>query len=113
MESFIHLKSKFGGNGEYNDHAHHKEHKGSLSRGCCCCSSLGVCCYCPLGGSGYPDSGFPQQVGFVGGYFPLVLGYYCFSFFLSFWHYSTDGPDFPYSTVQKYEIVEWERVEQS
>jgi hypothetical protein len=81
--------------------------------GCCCCSSLGVCCYCPLGGSGYLDSGCPQQVGFVGGYFHLVPGYYCFSFFLSSWHYSTDGMDFPYSTVQKYEVVEWERDEQS
>jgi hypothetical protein len=52
-------------------------------------------------------------VGFVGGYFHLILGYYCFSFFLSCWHYSTDEMDFPYSTIQKYEVVEWERAEQS
>jgi hypothetical protein len=28
-----------------------------------------------------------------------------------FFLYSTDGMDFPYSTVQKYEAIEWERVE--
>jgi hypothetical protein len=32
-------------------------------------------------------------------------------FFLSFWHYWTGGPNFPYSVVQNFEIVEWERVE--
>jgi hypothetical protein len=73
-----------------------------------------VDCYCfPLGGFGFLDFDFPQQDGFVGGYFLLVLGCYCFSFFLSSWNYSADGLDFPYSIVQKYEPVEWERVEQS
>jgi hypothetical protein len=51
---------KFGGNGEYNGHAHRKEHKESSFGGCCYCSSLGVCYYWPLGGSGSPDSGSPQ-----------------------------------------------------
>jgi hypothetical protein len=55
----------------------------------------------------------PRQVGSVGGDSPLVLDYYCFIFFLSFWHYSTDGLDFPYSVVQNFDIVEWERAEQS
>ena len=105
------LSQQFGGNGEYNDHAQHKEHYGRSSGVCCCFSSLVICFYFPLGGSGYPGSGSPQQVGFVGGYFPLVLGYYCFSFFPYSWHYSTDGTDFPYS--QNFEIVEWERDEQS
>jgi len=43
----------------------------------------------------------------------LALGYYCFGFFLSFWNYSTNELDFPYSIVQKSEYVEWERVEQN
>jgi hypothetical protein len=43
----------------------------------------------------------------------MVLGYYCFGFFLSSWHYSADGMDLLYLIVQKYEIVEWERVEKS
>jgi hypothetical protein len=77
------------------------------------CSSLGVFYYCPLWGSGYPSYGFPQQVGFVGGYFPLVMGYYCFGFFFYFWHYSVDGLDFSCSVVQNFKIVEWERVEKS
>jgi hypothetical protein len=34
-------------------------------------------------------------------------------FFLSFWHYSTDGSDFSYSVVQNFDIAEWERDEQS
>jgi hypothetical protein len=72
-----------------------------------------VCYYFPLGGSGSPDSGCPRQVGSVGGDSLLVLDYYCFSFFLSFWHYSTDGLDFPYSVVQNFDIVEWERAEQN
>jgi hypothetical protein len=73
-----------------------------------------VDCYCfPLGGFGCLDSGFPHEDGFVGGYFLLVPGCYCFIFFLSSWNYSVDELDFPYSTVQKHEPVEWERDEQS
>jgi hypothetical protein len=73
-----------------------------------------VDCYCfRLGGFGFLDSGCPQQDDFVGGHFLLVLGCYCFDFSLSYWNYSTDGLDFTYSIVQKSEIVEWERVEQS
>jgi hypothetical protein len=57
----------------------------------------------------------PEQVGSVGGGFGslLVLDYYCFGFFLSFWHCSTDGSDFSYSVVQNFDIVEWERDEQN
>jgi hypothetical protein len=76
----------------YNDHTHWKGNKGSSSGGCCY-SSLGISFYFPLGSSGSPDSGFPQQVGYVRGCFPLVLGYYCFIFSLCFWHYSIDRPD--------------------
>jgi hypothetical protein len=73
-----------------------------------------VDCYCfPLGGFHFLDYGFPQQDGFVRGYFLLVLGCYYFIFFLSSWHYSNDGMDFPYLNVQNHEPVEWERVEQS
>jgi hypothetical protein len=64
-------------------------------------------------GFGCLDFGFPQWDGFVGGYFLLVPGYYCFSFSLSSWHYSADGMDFTHSTVQNPESVEWERVEQN
>jgi hypothetical protein len=38
---------------------------------------------------------------------------YCFDFSLSFWNYSTNGSDFPYSVVQNFDIVEWERDEQN
>jgi hypothetical protein len=73
-----------------------------------------VDCYCfPLGGFGCLDSGFPQWDGFVGGYFLLVMGCYYFGFFLSSSHYSTDEPDFQYSSIQNHEPVEWERVEQN
>jgi hypothetical protein len=69
-----------------------------------------VDCYCwPLAGFSCLDSDFPQRDNFVGGYFLLVSGCYCFVFFLCSWNYSVDGLDFPYSTVQKYEAVEWER----
>jgi hypothetical protein len=72
-----------------------------------------VDCYCfPLGGSGCLDSDCPQQGGFVGDYFLLVPGFYCFSFFLYSWHYSVDESYFPYSTIQKHEPVEWEMDEQ-
>jgi hypothetical protein len=71
-------------------------------------------CYCfPLGGFGFPDSGFPQWDGFVGGSFLLVRGCYCFDFFLYSWHYSIDGMDFLYSNIKNYEPVEWERAKQS
>jgi hypothetical protein len=67
--------------------------------------------YCfPIGGFGCLDSGCPQRDGFVGGYFLLVMGCYYFSFFLSSWHYLTDELDFPYSSIQKHEPVEWERA---
>jgi hypothetical protein len=33
--------------------------------------------------------------------------------FLSFWNYSMDGLDFPYSVVRNFDIAEWERVEQN
>jgi hypothetical protein len=73
-----------------------------------------VYCYCfPLGGFGCHDLGCPQRDNFVGDYFLLVPGCYCFSFFLSSWHYLVDEPYFPYSTVQNFEPVEWERAEQS
>jgi hypothetical protein len=72
-----------------------------------------VCYYCPHEGSGSLDSGCPQRVGFVGDDSLLALGYYCFSFFLSFWHYSTDGSGWPYSVVQNFDIAEWERAEQN
>jgi hypothetical protein len=73
-----------------------------------------VDCYCfPIGGFGCLDSGCPQQVGFVRGYFLLVPSCYCFGFFLSSWNYSTNGMDFPYSITQKHELVEWEKDEQN
>jgi hypothetical protein len=73
-----------------------------------------VDCYCCLlGGFVFLDSGFPQRGGFVGGYFLLVLSCYCFNFSLFYWNYSTDGLNVPYSSVQNFESVEWERVEQS
>jgi hypothetical protein len=112
MEYFIRLNSVIQVNGEYNDHSHCKGHKGSSFR-VCCCSSLGICFYFPLGGFGSPDSGCPQQVGSLGGCFALVLGYYCFGFSLYFWHYSADGSDWLYSVVQNFEISEWERDEKS
>jgi hypothetical protein len=72
-----------------------------------------VDCYCfPLGGYVCLDYGFPQWDGFVGGYFLLVPGCYCFDFFLYSWNYLADGMDFPYSTIQKHEPVEWEMDEQ-
>jgi hypothetical protein len=68
---------------------------------------------CPLGGFGCLDFGFPQREGFVGGYFLLVSGCYCFGFSLSSWNYLVDGIDFYYSFVQNFKVVERERVEQS
>jgi hypothetical protein len=69
--------------------------------------------YFPLGGSGCLDSGFPQHEGFVGGYFLLVSGRYCFNFFLSSWNYLVDELYFSSSTIQKHEPFEWERVEKN
>jgi hypothetical protein len=73
----------------------------------------GILLLFPPWGFWFLDSGFPQWDGFVGGYFLLVPSCYCFNFFLFFWHYSTNGLDFPYSTVQKHEPVEWDRDEQN
>jgi hypothetical protein len=47
----------------------------------------------------------PNRLVLLGVISLLVLDYYCFSFFLSFWHYSTDGMDFPYSVVQNFELL--------
>jgi len=69
--------------------------------------------FSPLGGFVFLDSGFPQWDDFVGGYFLLVLGCYCFSFFLYSWHYLVVEMDLSYSTFQKNEVIEWERDEQS
>jgi hypothetical protein len=67
----------------------------------------------PPWGFGYLDFGCLQLDGFVEGYFLLVLGFYCFNFSLSSWHYLVNGLDFLYSIVQKSEAVEWEMVEKS
>ena len=67
------------------------------------------CYWCPLGGLGI---GFPQWDG-CGGHSRLALDCHCFGFFLYFLNYSTDGSDFPCSSVQNFHIVEWERVEQN
>jgi hypothetical protein len=101
---------QFGGSGEYNVHTHHIENKGSYFQGYW--SSLVVvdCYCCQIGGFGFLDSGFPQWDSFVGGYFLLVPGCYCFDFPLSYWNYLSNGMDFPYSTIQKHEPVEWERA---
>jgi hypothetical protein len=71
------------------------------------------CCCFPLGVFGFLDTGFPQPDDLVEGYFLLVPACYCFDFFLSSWHYLVDEPDFPYSTIQKHELIEWERDEQN
>jgi hypothetical protein len=102
LPSFV-CNSLFGNNDGCNHCICHIMHMGNWFE--VYYSFLGVVfhCYFPLGDLGYPGFGFPLLGDSAIGGFPLILGFYSFPFYGSFW---VDKGDWLYSIVQMLELVE-------